>query len=77
MKLSIIEAKKVIRMYLILHGPSTSLEIRDGLGREVTGQFPKYIHDIIRGMGQLTRERQEGSRKYRYYVRGYHVRYEE
>jgi len=55
MKLSIVEAEKVIRMYLILHGPSTSLEIRDGLGREVTGQ--------------LTREHQVGSRKYKYSVR--------
>jgi len=69
MKLSIIEAEKVIRNYLILNGPSTSLEIRDGLGREVTGQFPKYIHDIICGMGQLTREHQGGSRKYLYSVR--------
>lgn len=69
MKLSIIEAEKVIRMYLILHGPSTLLEIRDGLGREVTRTFPKYIHDIIRGMGQLTREHQVGSRKYKYSVR--------
>ena len=70
MKLSIIEVEKIICDYLILHGPSTSLEIRDGLGREVTGQFPKYIHDIIRGMGeQLTREHQVGSRKYLYSVR--------
>ena len=70
MKLSIVEAEKVIRMYLILHGPSTSLEIRDGLGREVTRTFPKYIHDIIRGMGgQLMREHYVGSRKYLYSVR--------
>ena len=70
MKLSIIEAEKVIRNYLILNGPSTSLEIRDGLGREVTRTFPKYIHDIIRGMGgQLLREHYVGSRKYKYSVR--------
>ena len=70
MKLSIVEAEKVICDYLILHGPSTSLEIRNGLGKNVTKQLPKYIHDIIRGMGeQLTREHQVGSRKYLYSVR--------
>ena len=70
MKLSIIEAEKVICDYLILHSPSTLLEIRDGLGREVTRTFPKYIHDIVRGMGgQLMREHYVGSRKYKYSVR--------
>jgi len=45
------EARDLIYGYIVEHGPSTAIGIRDGLGA-VARTFPRYTCDIIRSMYQ-------------------------